>query len=297
MAQELHFTEEILRAANELEIRARRNVTALLSGNYRSAFRGSGMQFKEFRHYEPGDDIRHMSWSATARTGKATLKVYEEERELDVVVAVDVSGSSLFRMSGQSKINMYGELMALLGLAAIRSGDNFGAFFFADEPLRYLPPSRTRNSLLLALRELLAQPLEGRKSDLRAPLTYLDKLLGNRTILILISDFLTPDFQPELTRLCKRHEVIMLHCYDDAERGYGLSGVYEVSDPETGEAYLLDGNSRTVRKELARIQNQLRDRLESACQGTRSDYLSLSLEDDYIRRLVTFFRNRGPARA
>ncbi len=296
MASELHFTEEILRAAHELEIRARRNVTALLSGNYRSAFRGSGMQFKEFRQYEAGDDIRHMSWSTTARTGKATLKVYEEERELDVLVAVDVSGSSLFRMSGESKIHMYGELVALLGMAAIRSGDNFGAFFFTDEPLRYLPPSRTRNSLLLALRELLAQPLEGKQSDLRKPLVYLDKLLKHRTILVLISDFLAPDFQTELTRLAKRHEVILMHCYDDAERGYGLDGVYEVSDPETGEQYLLDGNSRQVRRELARIQSGLRERLEGVCQSTRSDYVSLSIEDDYVRRLVQFFRNRRPAR-
>jgi len=149
----------------------------------------------------------------------------------------------------------------------------------------------------MALRELLSQPLEGRKSDLRAPLTYLDKLLKHRTILIIISDFLTPDFQTEITRLAKRHEVILLHCYDDAERGYGLSGVYEVADPETGELYLLDGNSRIVRRDLAKIQNQLRERLETLCQNTRADYLSLSLEDDYVRRLVQFFRNRGPARA
>ena len=296
MAKELHFTEEILRAANELEIRARRNVTALLSGNYRSAFRGSGMQFKEFRHYEPGDDIRHMSWAATARTGKATLKVYEEERELDVVIAVDVSGSSLFGLSGKNKIQVYGELLALLGLAAIHSGDNLGAFYFSDQPQKYLPPSRTRQSLLVALRELLAQPLEGQKSDLKAPLRYLDRLLPHRTILILISDFLFPDFQNELLRLSKKHEVILVHCTDDAERGQGLKGVYEVADPETGETYLLDGNSAKVRRDLAQYQVELRNRLEAVCQSTRADYLSLNMEDDYIRRLVQFFRNRGPAR-
>ncbi len=296
MAPALHFTEEILKAANELEIRARRNVTALLSGNYRSAFRGSGMQFKEFRHYEPGDDIRHMSWAATARTGKATLKVYEEERELDVVIAVDVSGSSLFGMSKKSKIQVYGELLALLGLAAIHSGDNLGAFFFSDQPQKFLPPSRTRQSLLVALRELLMQPLEGRKSDLRAPLRYLDKLLPHRTILILISDFLFPDFQNELLRLAKRHEVILVHCYDDAERGLGLKGVYEVADPETGEIYLLDGNSQKIRHDLAKYQVELRTKLETICQNTRADYLSLSLEDDYVRRLIQFFRSRGPAR-
>ncbi len=296
MGQPLHFTEAILKAANELEIRARRNVTALLSGNYRSAFRGSGMQFKEFRQYEPGDDIRHMSWSATARTGKATLKVYEEERELDVVIAVDVSGSSLFGFSKKRKIDVYGELLALLGLAAIRSGDNLGAFFFSDQPQKFLPPSRTRMNLLVALRELLSQPLESRRSDLRAPLKYLDRLLPHRTILILISDFLIPDFQTELLRLSKRHEVILIHCTDDAERGQGLSGVFEVADPETGETYLLDGNSPKVRERLANYQKDLRLKLEALCQSTRSDYLSMNMEDDYVRRIIQFFRQRGPSR-
>src|SRR5262249_49661131 len=148
---------ELLRAVSELQITPRRNVYTLLAGNYRSPFRGSGMQFKEFRHYQEGDDIRHMSWTVTARTGRATMKVYEEERELNVVLAVDVSGSSLFGLMAQRKIDMYAELLAVMGLAAVKSGDNLGLLLFNDQPVHYLPPRRTRDHVKVALTKLLEQ--------------------------------------------------------------------------------------------------------------------------------------------
>jgi uncharacterized protein (DUF58 family) len=292
----MKFTKELLQAVAELELRSRRNAAALLVGDYRSAFRGSGMQFKEFRHYEPGDDIRHMSWSVTARTGRATVKIYEEERELNVILLVDVSGSSLFGSTRKRKIDMYAELVALIGLAAVKSGDNLGMMLFHREPVLYVPPRRTRDHVRVALTHLLAQPLRGEGSDLRSALFYAQSVLRHRSLVIVISDFLVPGFQDELCSLSKRHEIILLHCYDDAERGFGIRGIYEVWDPESGDFLVLDANSKHTRDALNRHQQQLALELEAASRQSKAEYLPLSVEDDYLKRLVEYFKRRGPAR-
>jgi uncharacterized protein (DUF58 family) len=292
----IKFSEKLLRAVAELEIRSRRNIASLLSGEYRSSFRGSGMQFKEFRHYEAGDDIRHMSWTVTARTGKATVKLYEEERELDVVLLVDVSGSSLFGSRGKRKIDMYAEIAATIGLAAVKSGDSLGMLLFHREPVLFLPPRRTRDHVRVALTHLLAQPLRGSGSDLRSTLMYALKILKNRSLVILVSDFLVPTFHEELRALGKKHELILLHCYDDAERGSGIQGVHEVCDPETGEFLVLDANSKHTREALANYQRQLSSELETVGRQAKADYLPLSVTEDYLTRLVEFFKRRGPAR-
>jgi uncharacterized protein (DUF58 family) len=292
----LKFSEELLRAVSELDLRSRRNVAALLAGNYRSAFRGSGMQFKEFRHYEPGDDIRHMSWPVTARTGRSTVKVYEEERELDVMLMVDVSGSSLFGSTPKRKIDMYAELVALVGLAAVKSGDNLGLILFNDRPGFYLPPRRTRQQVLVSLTHVLSQPLQGARSDLRPALLYAQSVLKNRTLILILSDFLVPPFEHEIKMMSKRHEIVLLHCLDDAERGLALKGVFEARDPETGEFFMLDGNSARTRRALVEYHQQLNQQLQDLGRKSGTDYLSLSVEDDYLQKLVHFFRSRGPAR-
>lgn len=288
----MNFSQDLLRAVAELEIRARRNVTALLAGNYRSVFRGSGMAFKEFRHYEPGDDIRHMSWTVTARTGRATIKTYEEERDLDVVLMVDVSGSSIFGNSKKRKIDMYAELTALIGLAAIHSGDNFGLLLFTNQPLIFLPPRRGRTQVMLALDHLLKQPLNGKASDLGPALNFIKKNLRHRSLVIVASDFLMPSFEREFIYTAKRHELLCLHCFDDAERGSAIEGVYEIWDPETGEFLLLDANSSRTRRALAEYQTQLQNNLEELCNRSKADWLSLSVEDDYLQRLVRYFKTR-----
>lgn len=290
------LNEKVLQAVQELEIRTRRNISSLLTGNYRSAFRGSGMQFKEFRHYEPGDDIRHMSWPITARTGRATIKVFEEERELDVTCLVDCSGSSLFGSKSKRKVDMYAELMALIGLAALKSGDNVGFLFFDDKPRRFFPPKRARSQVLAAISYLLSQPLRGNQSDVSSAISYAANTLSNRSLVLILSDFLTPPFTQALQQLATRHEVILLHGYDDAERGLGIAGVYEACDPETGECFPLDGNSKEIKKTLNEFQSQLTQSLEKSAEISRSDYLMLSTDDDYLQRLVRFFRRRGPSR-
>lgn len=293
----LKFSQELLQAVAQLEMKAKRNVTALLAGNYRTAFRGSGMQFKEFRHYEAGDDIRHMSWPVTARTGKATVKTYEEERELNVVLMVDVSGSSLFGATHKRKIDMYAELVALIGLAAIRSGDNVGLMLFNEAPVLYLPPRRTREQVMTAVSHVLEQPLKGAKSNFAPALRYLLSVLKQRALVIALSDFWVPPFEQEMVQISRKHELVLLHCYDDAERGVdSKKGVLEVWDPESGDFLLLDTASKRVRQRLAEHHTHMTNELEALCSRSNADYLTLSVEDDYLQRLVHFFRRRGPAR-
>ncbi|MCB0403660.1 MAG: DUF58 domain-containing protein [Bdellovibrionales bacterium] len=292
----MNIPQEILDQVAQLQLVARRSVSTLLSGDYRSAFHGSGMQFKEFRRYEPGDDIRHMSWTVTARTKHPTIKLYEEDRELNVLILIDVSGSSLFGSVQKRKIDMYAELLALLGLAAVKSKDNVGMLFFNETPVLYLPPRDTQNHVLHGMISLLQQPLQGRPSDLRPALLYAQNVLKNRSIVIVLSDFLVPDFSPELRMLAQRHELVLLHCVDDAERGVGLKGVYEVCDPETGDFFLLDANSKSVRQELQQRAIMHQHQIEDLSRKCKSDYFCLSVQDDYLQRLVHFFRRRGPAR-
>lgn len=254
------------------------------------------MQFKEFRPYEPGDDIRHMSWQVTARTGRSTLKTYEEERELNVILVVDVSGSSLFGSSGKRKIDVYAELVALLGFATIQSGDKMGCLPFHNTALNFLPPRGSRRQVLHAITMLLAQPLKGAQSDLNPALRSLRSTLKTKSLLIILSDFLMPDFEWEIRAIARRHEVILLHVFDDGERGQLQRGIFEVWDPETGNYYLLDSHSTDARNAFARFHMQLSHKLELMSQNLHMDYLPLSLEDDYLQRLVHFFERRGPSR-
>lgn len=252
------------------------------------------MQFKEFRPYEAGDDIRHMSWNVTARTGHPTVKIFEEERELNVVILVDVSGSTLFGQLDRRKIDMYAEIAGLVGLAAVNVGDPFGALLFSNTIGAYLPPRRNQDHVRMAMLRILEQPLSGAKSDLRPALAYIRRVLKTRSLIIIVSDFLLPPFQAELQAISQRHEVILLHGFDNAERGVGLDGLYPVWNPETGEYLVLDGGSKRTRGKLEESQNDLAKLLQNVGRSSGSDYLSLSVEEDYLKQLVTFFHRRSP---
>jgi len=292
----MKFREALLRAADQLELSSLRRLSALMAGHYQSPFQGSGMQFKDFRPYQFGDDIRHMSWQVTARTGHPTIKTYEEDRELNIILAVDISGSSLFGISHQNKLEMYQELVALLGLAASKNNDNFGILLFNDKPLDYIPPRKSRAHVLLALSQLQSKKPEGNKSDLRPALRYLARFLKTPSLVFVISDFIIPPFYEELKLLSGKHEAVLVHCFDDSERGSILKGVYEGRDPETGELYLIDGNSADLKQSLLQHFTQLTMTLEQNARDTRSDYLPLSIQDDYLQRVVRHFKSRGASK-
>lgn len=292
----MKISKEILQAVNQLEIRSRKNVAALLAGNYKSPFHGSGMSFKDFRPYEAGDDVRHISWQVTARTGHTTFKLYEEERELNIILVIDISGSSLFQLHGKKRIEMYADLVALLGLAGIKAGDKVGMLFFNEKVVSYLTPKRAKDHIFTGLNFLLGQELKSKKSDLRSALKFIGTSVKTRSLVIVLSDFLVPEFRDELIQISNRHEVLLCQCFDEAERLQSIEGIFEVEDPETGEFLLLDANCKGLRKAVLEQHRQFENDLAKLSQNNRIDFLKLNANEDYAKRLVQFFHRRGSSR-
>ncbi|MFM8268704.1 MAG: DUF58 domain-containing protein [Pseudomonadota bacterium] len=287
-----HFRPELLHAIELIEFHCRRRLPSSFIGNHESSYRGSGMMFKEFRPYEMGDDPRHISWTTTARTGKPTLKLYEEEREISVFILVDTSGSSLFGSGSRRKIDMYSEVVALLAMGAIKSNHRVGALFFDHEVRQFIPPTRNKEELLQSLNILLNLDLSNRSSDLRPPLSFCQKALNHRSLVFIVSDFLLPAFKSHLLPLSFKHEVILLQGYDDSERLLSNRGISEICDPETGDFFLLDADSVFFRKSLNSFYANFTNQLEETAHACRADFLPMSVQDDYLQRLVQFFSAR-----
>ena len=287
--------EAVLKAVAQLELNTRRKLSSLLPGDRRSILRGTGMQFSEFRPYEYGDDVRHISWSVTARTQRPTVKIYEEERELNIVLAVDTSGSSLTG-SGARRQGQFAEITMALGLSALGAGDRVSLLGFASTPRWFLPARRSRPQFLAAVTRLLQENLLGNPSDLRHTLLYLKRRLKHPSLVVILSDFLVPPFGPELLTLTRRHDVLLVQGYEDSEKGVLPRFVMDASDPETKRSFLVDGLSPGTKNRLADIFFQHRENVAKTSLASGAGYVCLSRQDDYLRRLILFFKNRGHAR-
>ncbi|NBT58429.1 DUF58 domain-containing protein, partial [bacterium] len=273
MTSHFHFRPELLHAIDLIEFHCRKRLPSSYIGNHESSYRGSGMQFKEFRPYEIGDDPRHISWTTTAKTGKPILKLYEEEREINVFILVDVSGSTLFGSGARRKIDMYSEVIALLAMGAIKSNHRVGSLFFNNEVRQFIPPTRNKDEILQSLNTLLNRESLNRTSDLRPPLGFCQNVLKQKSLLFIVSDFLLPSFKNELLPLSSKHEIILLQGYDDSERLLSGRGISEVCDPESGEFFLLDAESNFFRKALTSFYTSFVNQLEETAAACQADFL------------------------
>lgn len=292
MDSHFHFRTELLHAIDLIQFHCRRRLPSSYIGSHQSNYRGSGMQFKEFRPYELGDDPRHISWTTTAKTGKPILKLYEEEREINVFILVDTSGSSLFGSGRRRKIDMYSELVALLAMGAIKSNYRVGLLFFDHEVRHYVPFSRNKEVVLQSLTSLSNWDLNKRSSDLRPSLSFCDTILNHKSLVFIISDFLLPPFREELLPVGLKHELVLLQGYDDSERLLSSRGISEICDPESGEFFLLDSESVFFRKSLTSFYTLFTGQLEETARACQADFLPMSVQDDYLQRLVQFFGAR-----
>ena len=292
MTPAFHFRPELLHAVDSLHFASKRKLSSSFVGTNESPHRGAGMQFKEFRQYEFGDDVRHISWTTTAKTGKPMLKLYEEEREINVLLILDTSGSSLFGSKDQRKIDMYSEVLALLGLSSLQAGFRFGSLFFDSEVHSYKPPSRKKEEILFSLNHLISLDLHKRTSDLRPAIQFCLRALKHRSLIVVLSDFLLPPFQDEIKALALKHEIIFLQGFDDSERMLASRGVAEICDPETSHFFLLDFESSACRKAVSQFYAGFTEQLENISRECHADFLPLSVQDDYLQRLVTFFNRR-----
>jgi len=283
---------DVLRQIRRLQIRARRAVQSLLGGEYHSAFKGTGLSFEDVREYQPGDDIRGIDWNVTARTGTPFIKRYVEERELTVLLAVDLSGSQRFGTQGQTKRAVAAELAALVAFCAINNQDRVGLLGFTDTVERFVPPNKGTRHVLRILRDILFYEPEHRGTDLKAALDHLNKVQKRRAIVFLFSDFMTTGFEDSFKRAARQHDLIAVRTTDAREQTWPETGLIQLEDAETNEPYLIDTSSRAFRIGFAARQLQRREAFIKLARSSQADWLEVGTEGGHIDTMLKFFRRR-----
>jgi uncharacterized protein (DUF58 family) len=279
-----------------LELRARRLMENRAVGAYDSVFRGHGIEFSEVRAYQPGDPFQAIDWKVTARMGKPFIKKFVEERELTVLLAVDLSGSTDFGTRVRTKRELSLELAALLGLAAARNNDRVGLLLFTDRVERWLPPRRGKGRLRQLLHVMASQRPEGRGTDIGLALTSAARSLKTRSLVFVLSDFQGPEFRKELTAVSRRHDVVGLHLVDPGERELPAVGLIEVRDPETGVFGVLDLADSRTRAGLAGLAEERERHVENVFRRAGADRLVLATDRSYAADLAAFFAARAQVR-
>lgn len=289
----MNDTREILRKIRRLELRTRRLVESSFAGQYQSVFKGRGMNFEEVRPYSPGDEIRAIDWNVTARTGEPYIKKFTEEREMTVMIILDVSASGNFGSVQESKRELAAEVAAILAFSAIHNNDKVGLLLFSDRVELFIPPKKGRHHILRLIREMLYFQPKGRGTDLAGALEYMNKLITRRAVVFVISDFFTGDFSRPLTVSARRHDMVALPIVDPAEEELPDVGVILLEDPETGEQIEVNTSRSAITRNYAEL-SALRTKELASMFGSRGiDMVSLRTDKDYLPVLRNFFDRRG----
>ena len=284
---------EILKRVRKIEIKTRGLSSNIFAGEYHSAFKGRGMTFSEVREYQYGDDIRDIEWNVTARFGKPYVKVFEEERELTVMLLVDVSGSLDFGSVKQFKRDMVTEIAATLAFSAIQNNDKIGVIFFSDKIEKFIPPKKGRKHILYIIRELLDYKPESQRTNVAYALEYLTRAIKRRCIAFVLSDFLDQhSFLQPLSIASHKHDVVAIQVYDRRVAELPDIGLLKVHDAETGEEQVIDTSSRAVREAQARWWKQQTMRLKDTFSRSQVDAVSVRTDQDYVSVLRGLFANR-----
>ncbi len=289
-------TNELLKKVRKIEIKAKGLSQNIFAGEYHSAFKGRGMTFSEVREYQYGDDVRDIDWNVTARHNRPYIKVYEEERELTVMLLVDVSGSKNFGAVGIDKSDMMTEIAATLAFSAIENNDKVGVLLFSDRVEKFIPPQKGRKHILLLIRELLNFKPTGRGTDLNMALEYLTKVIKKRCSAFLISDFIdSGDYSRSMTIANSKHDLIAIQVYDKREAQMPNVGFMKVADAETGAERWIDTGSKRVRQAYDKWWYQRQLAMSGTLQRSKVDLASISTSDDYVKALMVLFKRRAVA--
>lgn len=286
-------TTELLKKVRKIEIKTRGLSSHIFSGEYHSAFKGRGMAFSEVREYTPGDDIRTIDWNVTARFGHPFVKVFEEERELNVILLVDVSGSESFGTSGQFKRDMITELCAVLSFSAIQNNDKIGVIFFSDIIEKYIPPKKGKSHILRIIRELIEFTPKNTKTNIGEALRYMTNMIKKRSICFVISDFKDNNFEDALKLSNKRHDVVALQIYDQREIELPDIGLAEFKDAETGKIMLVDTSNTEVRKTFRKNWELNEKKLQDIFAKSGVDKAKIRNDQSYVQPLMLLFKKRG----
>ncbi len=285
--------KELIKKLRKIEITTRHVVNETLAGQYHSVFKGRGMTFEEVRPYQQGDDIRSIDWNVTARMNDAYIKVFAEERELTVMLLVDLSASQDFGSREKTKGEVAAEIAALLAFSAITNNDRVGLILFTDRVERFVPPKKGRKHVMRLITEILNARPSGRGTDLSAGLTHLVHVAKRRVVAFLISDFIADRFEESLRVTARRHDLVPIALRDPLEEGLPKAGIALVEDPETLERVRVDFGSAQVRAKFAEVAAARRGERAKVFRKLRLDSVEIKAGEEYVRSLVTFFHARA----
>ncbi len=287
-------TSEIIKKVRKIEIKARGLSSNIFAGQYHSAFKGRGMAFSEVREYQFGDDVRDIDWNVTARFHRPYVKVFEEERELTVMLLIDVSGSLDFGTQKQMKRDMVTEIAATLAFSAIQNNDKIGVIFFSDKIEKYIPPKKGRKHILYIIREMLDFKPESTRTDIKQAIEFLSSVQKRRTTAFILSDFyVRSDFQQSLQIANRKHDVVAIQVYDQRARELPDVGLMKVVDAETGYEQYVDTSSKKLRQAYQKYWLTRQAQLQETFNKSNVDNVSIATNDDFVKSLLLLFKQRS----
>ncbi|GAB3017689.1 DUF58 domain-containing protein [Niabella terrae] len=289
----MRSTADILKKVRELEIKSKKLARDLFSGEYHSAFKGKGMSFKEVREYAPGDDVRFIDWNVSARFGHTFSKIFEEERELTVMLLVDISRSALFGTHHGRKRDMATEIAAVLAFSAVSNGDKVGVIFYSDILERYIPPKKGRQHALFIVREMLSMEPRGTGTSISVALKHFTNAIKQTSIAFILSDFIDSNYEDALRVAGKKHDIIGIKIYDKMDRTLPNAGLIQMLDAEKGQMQWVDTGNAYVRKKYEENFFALTEYCASVFKKAHSDLLHLQTGEDYVYVLQRFFKSRA----
>lgn len=285
--------KEILKKIRKLEIQTKGIVNSLFGGEYQSAFKGRGMEFSEVRAYTYGDDIRQIDWNVTARTGDPFIKVFEEEREQTLMLCIDISQSGTFGSHSQSKMDLAIELAAVLAFSAIKNSDKVGLVLFSDHIEKVVPPKKGRTHVLRLIRELYTTKPTGTGTDIADALSYINRLLDRRAIVVLTSDFQDKDFEKQLRITNQKHDLVSIIINDHLEDELPDIGLVKIRDAETGAEKMVDTSSSKVREAYKKRRMKQKAYIQDKMLKMKIDAVEVQTNESYVQPLMNFFKRRG----
>ena len=289
-------TSALLKKVRKIEIKTKGLSNHIFAGEYQTAFKGKGMAFSEVREYQPGDDIRSIDWNVTARNNAPFVKVFEEEREMTVMLLIDVSASGNFGTQEQFKRELATELSAILAFSAIKNNDKVGVIFFTDKVEQFIPPKKGKSHILRIIREVLAFQPTGKGTNIAGALEYFNSVIKKRSICFILSDFMSKEFDRPLKIASKKHDLIALRIHDTREDTLPNIGLVPMQDAETEKMIFVDTSSKKVRDNFAKNRLQATEKLRKLLPASGVDLIDITTGTDYVKPLINFFKTRGSRR-
>lgn len=286
-------TKELLKKVRKIEIKTRRLSDHIFGGEYHSTFKGRGMTFSEVRQYQFGDDVRNIDWNVTARYNEPFVKVFEEERELTMMLLVDISGSEFFGTEAQFKNEIITEIAATLAFSATQNNDKIGLILFSDEIELYIPPKKGRSHVLRIIRELIEFEPKSKKTDFAEALKFLSNVMKKKAIVFVLSDFISDDYQQTLKIASGRHDVTGIRVYDKHEETIPNLGVVQMQDEETGELMLVNTASKKIRNNYAKYYREKVEYFKESFNKSGAGTIDCRVDESYVKKLLGYFKRRG----